>query len=76
MIHNAKIINNKPCCGNCGSDNISGIREYKSIVMGGNTYTMFQVKCYDCKEDNRYLADVKINGTTRCEISSEIKIIE
>ena len=75
MVHNAKIINNKPCCSNCGGYNISGIRDYKSVVMGGNTYTMFFVKCYSCKTDLRYLADVHIEKTKRYEITKEIKDI-
>ena len=76
MIYNAKIVNNKPCCSKCGSDNLSGIRDYKSVDMGGNTYTMFQIKCYNCKKDLRYLADIYVDKTKRYEVTSDIKIIE
>ena len=76
MIHNAKIINNKPCCSKCGNDKLSAIRDYKSVDMGGNTYAMFQVKCWKCNSDLRYLADVYMDNTKRYEVSGNIKIIE
>ena len=77
MIYNAKIINNKPCCSKCGSgDKLSGIRDYKSVVMGGIPYTMFLMKCYACDRDLRYLADVRVENTKRYEVNGEIKIIE
>lgn len=52
-MYNAKISNNKPLCGHCESDKISGIRDYKEVAMDDITYTMFQVKCYSCNSDNR-----------------------
>jgi hypothetical protein len=69
---NSKIINNVPVCGKCNSDKLSGIRDYKEIVMDDITYTMFMVKCYSCKEDNRYLADVTLEETTGYEINHKI----
>lgn len=74
MIYNAKIINNKPCCPKCSSgDNLSGIRDYKEIVLGGNTYTMFQLKCYKCHADMRYLANIYVDKTIRYEVSGNIE---
>lgn len=74
-MHNAKIVNNKPICGNCGSDYISGIRDYKEVEMNESKYVMFQIRCYNCNEDNRYLANLDLEKTTRYEISSKIKDI-
>lgn len=76
MIYNAKIVDNKPCCSQCGSNNISGIRDYKECVMGGNTLTMFYVKCYSCRSDLRYLADVYMEKTTRYEVTGDIKEVK
>lgn len=47
-MYNAKISNNKSLCGKCGSDKLSGVRDYKEVVMDDITCTMFQVKCYSC----------------------------
>lgn len=71
-MYNAKISDNKLLCGHCGSDKISGIRDYKEVFMNDIAYTMFQVKCYSCNSDNRYLADVTLEGTTRYEINHKI----
>ena len=70
---NAKIINNRPICSKCGNEELSGVREYKEVVMGNLTYTMFINHCYKCKEDNRYLADITLDRTLRYEITDVIK---
>lgn len=72
-MYNAKILNNKPLCGKCGSDKLSGIRDYKGVVMDDITYTMFQVKCYSCNADNNYLANVTLDGTTRYGINHKLR---
>lgn len=74
-MYNAKIKNNKPICGNCGSDYISGIRDYKEVEMNNEKYVMFQVRCYNCNKDNRYLANLDLEGTTRYEIGSKITVL-
>lgn len=75
-MYNAKIINNKPICGKCGSNKISGIRDYKEVIMNDITYTMFQVKCYSCNADNKYLANVTLENTTRYEINYKINDVK
>lgn len=75
-MYNAKIINNKPICGKCGSDNISGIRDYKEVEMDNKSYTMFQIKCYNCNADNKYLADVYLSHTKRYEINHKINDVK
>ena len=76
MIYNAKIQSNKPICAKCGSNNLSGIRDYKEVIMDDVPYTMFQVRCYNCNSDNRYLADINIEETTRREINHKISDIK
>lgn len=73
---NAKITNNKPICGKCNSDKLSGIRDYKEVVMDSLTHTMFIVKCYNCAEDNRYLADLDLERTTRYEINQKVSDVK
>lgn len=68
---NAKIVNNLPMCGYCKNKNFSNIKEYKEIEMNDQKYVMFQVKCYSCNQDNRYLADIKIEGTARYEVNGK-----
>ena len=75
-MYNAKIQNNKPICVKCESNNISGIREYKEIIMDDVKYVMFQVKCYNCNADLQYLADIDIDGTTRYEIKHKVSDIK
>ena len=70
---NAKIINNRPICSKCGNEELSGVREYKEVVMGNLAYTMFINHCYKCGEDNRYLADITLDRTLRYEITDTIK---
>ena len=74
-MYNAKIANNKPVCAKCGSSNISGIRDYREAMLNDIKYVMFQVKCYDCHADNRYLADMDLDQTTRYEIKGNVKEI-
>ena len=70
---NAKIVNNRPICGKCSNEELSGVRDYKEVVMNNLTYTMFINHCYKCKEDNRYLADITLDRTLRYEITDVIK---
>lgn len=76
IVINAKIIDNQPICGYCKSNNISGIRDYKQIEMNDKNYVMFQFRCYSCNQDNKYLADVMLDGTIRYEINGNIKEVE
>lgn len=73
---NAKILNNKPLCGKCNSNNLSGIREYREIEMDNNKYVLFQVKCYSCHTDNQYIADINLDETIRYEAKGDIKDIK
>lgn len=42
-MYNAKILNNKPLCGKCGSDKLSGVRDWKQVIMDNTSYTMIYV---------------------------------
>lgn len=72
-MYNAKIVGNKPMCAKCGSSNISGIRDYDQVEINDTKYIMFEVKCYGCNADNRYLSDITLEETTRYEIKGDIK---
>ena len=75
-MYNAKIKDNKPICAKCGNDKLSNVREYKEIIMDDIKYVLFQVKCYKCNADNRYLADVNIDYTTRYEVNHKISDVK
>lgn len=72
-MYNAKIINNIPICGKCGSSNVFGLKnEYKEVENNGDKYVMFQTKCHDCNQYNCYLADVDLETNTRYEIKGKV----
>lgn len=72
---NARIENNIPICGNCGSGNLSGTRDYKQVKYKGESLTLFINHCYNCKEDNRYLSIVTLEKSERVEIEDVLEEI-
>lgn len=78
MIISCKIVNNRPICGKCYSDNLSNIRDYKEIRYKDRFAVMFIKKCYDCNEDIAYLVtEIPLYGdNTREEITQDINSLE
>ena len=72
---NAKILNNFPICGNCGSSNLSGIRDYNPIEIDNEQYVVFEFQCYNCRAYGEYIADIGMDKTTRYEAKGNIKEI-
>lgn len=73
---NARIVNNHPICPKCNTDkDLGDVRDYKSVSMNDKQYTLFTVHCYKCKNNVQYLSDVTMDGTTRLEVTSQIKSV-
>lgn len=72
---NAEIVNNIPFCKKCGNKLKSETRDLKQVKYRGESLTLFTKHCYNCGEDNNYLADVLIEKTTRYEIKDSYENI-
>lgn len=59
---NAKIINNKPHCAECGRILERGIRDYDIAYKNGESYLRFDKHCNYCNTDNRYYMDTDFNN--------------
>lgn len=69
----SKIVDNSPTCGNCGSSNLSGIRDYNPVEINNEQYVVFEFQCYDCRAYGKYIADIGMDKTNRYSLK-DIKI--
>lgn len=73
-----KITNNRPVCSNCGSNDLSQVRDYKEVEYEGRYAIMFIKKCYNCNNDVAYLVtEVPLQGDNiRAEIINEFREVK